>query len=81
MNKQMFINEASLEKVMVFIHYSLAPNVNPCDNVLIQNELKWKSEADLFVSVTTQVSTTTAQVCVTQKWKTTKLCIIAVLSN
>ena len=36
MNKQMLINEQSLEKVMVFIHYSLAPNVNLLVNVLIK---------------------------------------------
>ena len=38
MNKQMLINEQSLKKVMVFIHYSLAPHVNLCDNVLIDVE-------------------------------------------
>ena len=50
MNKQMFINEASLEKVMVFIHYSLAPNVNPCDNVLIQMSQR-ENQKQIFLSL------------------------------
>ena len=46
MNKQMLINEQSLEKVMVFIHYSLAPNVNleVGDSVLI-HEVKIRSRS------------------------------------
>ena len=51
MNKQMFINEASLEKVIVFIHYSLAPNVNLCDNVLIQGMSQSENQKQIFLSL------------------------------
>ena len=50
MNKQMLINEKSLEKVMVFIHYSLAPNVNPCDNVFIQMSQR-ENQKQIFLSL------------------------------
>lgn len=49
MNKQMLINEQSLEKVMVFIHYSLAPNVNLLVNVLIK--AKSENNNQIFLSL------------------------------
>ena len=63
----MLINEQSLEKVMVFIHYSLAPTaVNLLlVNVLIQG-VKIKSRS-FCLSHNTQVSTAASQVCVIQR--------------
>ena len=91
MNKQMLINEQSLEKVMVFIHYSLAPTaVNLLlVNVLIQG-VKIKSRS-FCLCHNTQVSTA-SQVCVIQRnekqqnsvlsrYCPTKLCLLCLWSK